>query len=980
MKKVSRSDILQTSKKKDSDGQETIHPLSSPQHFDTPENRQVRVFISSTFRDMQVERELLVKKIFPELRARCRERRVEFMDVDLRWGITEEQAKRGEVLPVCLAEIENCQPYFIGLLGERYGWVPDRINPDLLETQPWLAEHTKKSITELEILHGVLNNPEMTEHAFCYFRNPAYLNRVSPDLREDLAPVSPKDSERLGNLKSKIRQSRFQITENYPAPKALAERVLEDLWQVIDAKYPPIEEPSQLDRELAEHEAFAYSRLGIYVGRPSYFERLDNHIKSDDPPLVLTGDSGCGKSALISKWARKYRKENPSTSLLLHFVGGTPESTDPTRILTRIMGELKRRFGLTGEIPTETSELCREFPNWLSMPSVKGRFVLVIDGLNQLDDRENAQELGWLPENFPPNVRVILSTVSGPTLDALKRREYPLYQVSPFNKEERRQFIGRYLWEYRKRLNEIQINRIVNASQSENPLYLRVLLDELKVFGIYERLDERIGHYLQAQSPADLYERVLERLEEDYEREYPGLVEKTLALIWAARAGLSEREIMDLLNVPQAVWSPLYLSLKHSLVARSGLLGFFHNYLRQAVKRHYLSSEERRIEAHRHLADYFEKLESKERRVEEFPWQLWQSGEANRLERALSDIGFSRDIRARDEFDLLLFWTFLKSNGEFSTKNTYQSVIEEPRDYTDDLPWVANLFMKTGATEEALALLKEETQIWKELRSADALAGSLNNQGLVQYHSGNLDEAMRLWEEAKQIFKESGSENCLQGLQSCIGNQALVQYDLGNLDEAMRLDKEKERLCREIGNNNGLQISLANQSVIYRDRNNLKEALRLSREAEIICRKIGNKESLQYALHIQADIYYDVDKLKKAMMLYKEIEQMCREIPNGDRFLQASLSGQADIYYDWDNMEESMRLLKEVEEINREAGNFSNLAQSLWDQAIIWYEAYRNLGKAIPLLKEALRLFKEVGMDAEIADLEKLLAELGGED
>jgi hypothetical protein len=44
---------------------------------------------------------------------------VEFVGVDLRWGITEEQAARGEVLPVCFAEIEKCRPYFVGLLGDR---------------------------------------------------------------------------------------------------------------------------------------------------------------------------------------------------------------------------------------------------------------------------------------------------------------------------------------------------------------------------------------------------------------------------------------------------------------------------------------------------------------------------------------------------------------------------------------------------------------------------------------------------------------------------------------------------------------------------------------------------------------------------------------------------------------------------------------------------------------------------------------------
>lgn len=51
-------------------------------------NRQIRVFISSTFRDMMRERDLLVKEVFPELRRKCAKRFVTFTEVDLRWGIT----------------------------------------------------------------------------------------------------------------------------------------------------------------------------------------------------------------------------------------------------------------------------------------------------------------------------------------------------------------------------------------------------------------------------------------------------------------------------------------------------------------------------------------------------------------------------------------------------------------------------------------------------------------------------------------------------------------------------------------------------------------------------------------------------------------------------------------------------------------------------------------------------------------------------
>ena len=71
------------------------------------DRKQVRVFISSTFRDFMQERDLLVKQIFPSLRRKAQERGVEVVDVDLRWGITEQESQQGKVIGICLAEIER---------------------------------------------------------------------------------------------------------------------------------------------------------------------------------------------------------------------------------------------------------------------------------------------------------------------------------------------------------------------------------------------------------------------------------------------------------------------------------------------------------------------------------------------------------------------------------------------------------------------------------------------------------------------------------------------------------------------------------------------------------------------------------------------------------------------------------------------------------------------------------------------------------
>lgn len=118
--------------------------------------KTIRVFISSTFRDMHNERDYLVRIVFPELRKRCARRRLNLIDIDLRWGVTEEEAERKKVLEICLDEIDHCRPFFIGILGECYGWVPDTYEVPEIRSYQWLKGFVPgHSITALVMLESV---------------------------------------------------------------------------------------------------------------------------------------------------------------------------------------------------------------------------------------------------------------------------------------------------------------------------------------------------------------------------------------------------------------------------------------------------------------------------------------------------------------------------------------------------------------------------------------------------------------------------------------------------------------------------------------------------------------------------------------------------------------------------------------------------------------------------------------------------------
>ncbi len=63
-------------------------------------------------------------ELYSNLNIELHERGSSLNLVDLRWGITDEDANRGKVIQLCLESIKD-SPYFICLLGERYGTFRD---------------------------------------------------------------------------------------------------------------------------------------------------------------------------------------------------------------------------------------------------------------------------------------------------------------------------------------------------------------------------------------------------------------------------------------------------------------------------------------------------------------------------------------------------------------------------------------------------------------------------------------------------------------------------------------------------------------------------------------------------------------------------------------------------------------------------------------------------------------------------------------
>jgi len=676
------------------------------------------------------------------------------------------------------------------MLGERYGWIPPSgvYAADLLERQPWLRQHQGgKSVTELEILHGVLNDPAMAGRAFFYFRSPAYAGEKGGDY----LPGPDEDASRLAHLKARIRQSGFPVVEDYTHPGAFAARLQEDLWRVLEGAFPTDEVPDAFERESMRHESYAAPRRRLYLGGEGYLAALDEALAAGAQRVLVEGASGGGKSALLANWTEAHRKGHAHDLVHTHYTGASADAADPHAVVRRLCEAIRRTTGSDEELPEDPQKLMEALPLWLAYASAYAdkegrRWVIVIDALNGITA---LQDLRWWPEFLPARVHVVVSCLPGTTRDALKAKgPWRTIAVEPLDEAARRTLLLAYLGRYNKTLPVTLQTRALGHPLAVNPLFLRTLAEELRLFGEHERLEERLEHYLESRTVDDLYERVLARVEVDCGEE---AVRRSLTAIWASRAGLTEEEIQGIAGLVPATWAPIRFALDDALLESGGRIALAHDYLRIAISDRYLSgngmldagsqsddAKMRQRAIHEALALWFESawLRGDEtaitaaRAAEEAPHQWRAARNWSRLKTSLTTRAMFSAIRDnRSDEELLSYWLDLEREVAADMEADYEVAwsdweMPEEEEATGDLASNLSGLLRYAGRYKVFTLRTAQTAlaITEKVRGPEhpSTWSCLNNLAVLLEDQGTYAAAEPLCRRALAIAeKVRGSEH-----------------------------------------------------------------------------------------------------------------------------------------------------------------------------------------------------------------------------
>lgn len=565
--------------------------------LDSVKNRRgwktIRLFVSSTFRDFHAEREVLVKEVFPDLRLWCEQRKLHLVECDLRWGVPKDSTTE-ETIKICLGELDRCYednvvPYFLNLNCARAGWIPTfgDLTYNLAVQYGWVYG---LSLTEMEIVHGAFR--KCNPNALFLIRDDEFTEALPDQIKDAFVDDNKLCSEKMKKLKEMLQQHfpaenivhyKVECDPNSVAKSATLcderevklkgisgsdsifyKTVFEFFRDRIEHQYPLDPTPEDpLEAQRTAHESFLDTRGQVVLGRDKILADIHDYIVNDttNAPLLLIGNAGSGKSAIMAKSAndaiaKAERGELMGTKtckVFFHFVGATPGSTDLAFFLQRLSREInvsKR------DVVSDLDSLVQLTNSLLSNKNTRP-CVVFVDAINQMDDDKIQYLTRWLPEVLSPNVKVVLSMINDTECHRLLRsyksgpREITCGQL---DYSSRKLIVENILRLYNKRLDDRQMSMLLEKEGSANPLWLTLACEELRVYGVFNLMDEKIASL--SDDLISLEEQVLTRFEEENGGQ---IVVATVCLLETSRHGLLETELLQMLAEESTLTPPPYI-------------------------------------------------------------------------------------------------------------------------------------------------------------------------------------------------------------------------------------------------------------------------------------------------------------------------------------------------------------------------------------------------------------------------------------
>lgn len=637
---------------------------------------ECKIFISSTFKDMQNERDVIRNEVLPEIERYAFKYGVSIDIVDLRWGINTDECESSDaasvkILKTCFDEITICKPFFIGVIGERYGWIPSLNNIKNSIDTAFLdrIEFKEKSVTEYE-MDFALSTYEENNASFIF----CLRNKINGELSNEDKKVyysnNEIDKERIKILKEKIKtkcpnkylEYEANIINNNFELNEFKDKLIDALKKEIDLRFSTLIKPqNDIEKELIYQNALINNKANYFSGRQNILENINSFYNSNEKILGIYGVSGIGKSSIISHEIAKSLKEEKIATL--YFLCGVSDNSNfEHNLLVTLYYQLTRYLNIsfdnnylnTNYLQEHYEELESSFYVALIELAKIKKVRIYVDALDQLSLSDSGSVLTWLNayylNSLDLDIKIIFSYIPFDYINSdIILKNINTLELNGINEEDiiliTKSILDKNKKTIPKKTYDIFLSKKNNNELcTSNPLYLSMVLQEIINFDYSDfknidllkeekNLSDEDAIYTYVYNLIDnapitiggqllsLINRIKQKLDSEF-------VDVALGIISMSRNGVSESLIKGVfeelgLNFDAADFSYLKKTLRLFFKENNKKIDYSHKIIDDVLEDLYFNKyASKSLEINNATVRYLSKLEDSEFKKQEYLFYL----------------------------------------------------------------------------------------------------------------------------------------------------------------------------------------------------------------------------------------------------------------------------------------------------------------------------------------------------------------------
>ncbi|WHY58636.1 tetratricopeptide repeat protein [Peribacillus simplex] len=833
------------------------------------------------------------------------------------------------------------------------------------------------SATEMEIVKGALQPVDASQHVICVMRTIQNLKNVEKtdsvkqfiDLNKETGKHDSYSNFRLSDLKERIEHKLSDRILRYNAKRSGKGLTKGHLDQMCDEVYEQISHIiiSQLElkgkkggtpNEIEMHNKYAQQQAQDYVGRAVSRQFIQKHINENLNPLVISGSSGMGKTALMAKVSEGVKTSFKDTIILRRFIGLSPLSFETNALLESIYQELKQVYSPLLNSTKENrenmdwTEWLKEIRKLITAHSEK-RVVLFLDAVDQL--QHSLEILKGI--SSITNLKVVFSIT--PDLFKYIKALLPdvyLYKLKEMGKKDGELLLDHWLQKSQKTLQPQQrLYLLQQFRHCPTPLYLKLAFEQARKWHSWEN-ENKIEPSVRG-----IINGFLEQLENKHGEV---LTSTALSLLAVSSQGLSEQEWLSLIyknrkiirefkeryplspktsSLPFHAFSKLYFDLQPFLIEsdEAALHNFIHSQFQEAVEEKYLKDKKKNRAIRKKLIEFFLNNGITDRTVFELPYLLKKNEDWEQLADLLIDEKFINQISEQGRFYSVLHeWKDLEENSWIQREEYFSTIVKNVENYQDEyLKFYVNIFFTNGFFDEALLLYDILIKRLEGSENKKELATLLLNKGMVYKTSGgDLNQALSLYEKSLEISRYIGGQKLVA---ACLNNQGEI-YRINNPEAAQKMYKEAHAIGVDINDKELIAVTLNNRALIFHEQEELDNALPLYEEAIKIVWEIKDLDKYCTYLHNLGGLYYLKGDLDQALILFQHSLEIMSDTGLGNPFqVLERLRHIAKVYREKKQWKEALKKIEIIDHALLETENFDLYITCQFEKADFYMELRR---------------------------------------